>query len=271
VLIALLLGTSRKSREGTVLGGCFQSAAEAVWVAGLDGRTFAMAYVGLEQRRARPGPGNAITNPLQAPEIPCVPANLNRSPRLTHVVRRAAKSGEQVHKHGPPESAFAAIRGCSAVALLRIYCTGARFCCGLVWRGREAGHAETLGCRATRERTIGSTPPLMCWPCRAPRSPRSSSQLTIPSARDASGWSFSALSWRLAGVQRERAGRRTREHQPSVYMRADVAQAIPYRCPTSRWSISPTHWRGSQHSGGASSTPVSDGQSAETPREARSA
>jgi hypothetical protein len=116
-----------------------------------------------------------------------------------------------------------------------------------------------------------STPPLMCWPCHAPPCPPSSSLLTIPRARAASGQSFSALIWRLVGAQRERAGRHTREHQPSVYTRADVAQVIPSRCPTSRWAMSPTRWRGSRHSVGASSTPGSDGQSAETPRETRSA
>jgi SnoaL-like domain len=71
-------------------------------------------------------------------------------------------------------------------------------------------------------------------------------------------------------IAREKAGRRTRADQRSAYMRADVAQAIPFRCLTSPSSTSPRRWSASRHSVGASSTRGSDGRSAETPREVHS-
>jgi hypothetical protein len=70
--------------------------------------------------------------------------------------------------------------------------------------------------------------------CRAPRCHSSSFPPTIPRARDASGRSSSALSWRLAKMERERAGKRAQEPPRSACMPAGAAPAILSLCPTSR-------------------------------------
>jgi hypothetical protein len=98
-------------------------------------------------------------------------------------------------------------------------------------RVRRLGGARVHGrerMRASRHRALSS------GPCQAPRCHSSSFPPTIPRARDASGRSSSALSWRLARMERERAGKRTRERPRSAFMPAGAAPAILSPCPTSR-------------------------------------
>ena len=115
-------GTSCKSREGTVLDGCFRLAAEAVGSrASTDIRSLRHT-LGLDRRRARFVRGNVIAYPLLEPEIPCVPANLNRSPRLFTFCALQRTRTNRPANTGSLVSGFAAIRGCSAVAPSRAYC-----------------------------------------------------------------------------------------------------------------------------------------------------
>jgi hypothetical protein len=106
--------------------------------------------------------------------------------------------------------------------------------------------------------------------CRAPRYRSLSFPPTIQSAPVASGQNCLALSWMLAKLERERAGKRTRQLRRWGSMLAVVGPAIPSHCPTSRYPMSSRRWSESRPSAAAWFTRGRDGRSARTRREARS-